>query len=300
MKVGFYIIARNKRDHVRRSVDSALAQTYQPLTVYLSDQGSTDGTRQILDEYKATYRGPHTIERIDAPADVPFSMVGLNRHFNFMMDNSDADLMLLQSADDYSDPERTAETVKVYERCRPSYIGTRIRVETPDGTGELRTTAFGRAGFVSGADTLQHRIGGSVTCALDREFWQRVRPITDLQLIDISLPFLAAQDRGFYVMPEVLAAYVEHVGLQNAGLGNQMLAVRDDEARQRQMHELMVCEVTTGLVGTLQLFAEGRFTYKVPGDELALLRMIVQQAVDWSVARRNLHSAGLPPIGREA
>lgn len=300
MKVGFYILARDKKDHVRRSVDSALAQTYQPLTIYLSDQGSTDGTTEILDEYKATYRGPHTIERLNAPADVPFSMVGLNRHFNYMMDNSDADLMLLQSADDYSDPERTAETVKVYQRCRPSYIGNRVRVETPDGSGELRTTAYGGGGFVSGADSLLHHIGGSVTCALDRDFWNRVRPISDLQLIDVSLPFVAAQDRGLYVMPEVLSAYVEHPSPHNAGLGNQMLAIGDNEARQRQMHELMVCEVTTGLVGTLQLFAEGRFTYKVPGDEVALLRRIVQQAVDWSVARRNLHSAGLPPIGREA
>src|SRR5690242_272820 len=107
MKVGFYIMVRDKKDHIRRSVESAFAQTYEPLTIYLSDQGSTDGTTQILDEMAAEYKGPHEVVRLNAPCDVPFSMVGLTRHFNWVVFNTDADLILIQSGDDYSDPART-------------------------------------------------------------------------------------------------------------------------------------------------------------------------------------------------
>lgn len=299
MKVGFYIMARNKAQHVRRAVDSALAQTY-PVTVYLSDQGSTDGTMEILDEYKATYSGPHTIERLNAPADVPPSMVGLNRHFCYMLDNSDADLMIIQSADDYSDPERTEETVKVYEQHRPAYIGTRIRVETPDGRGEVRTPAFSGNGFVTGAETIEKKIGGSVAHAFDREFWNLVKPVTELMLLDVTLPFIATQDRGFYVIPKLLAAYILHADEKNTGLGGKYLAVARNEAKRRQMEELLICEVTTGLIGTLQPFVEGKFKFKDPADEAALKRLILQRSVDWAIARRNLHAVGLRPIGREA
>jgi hypothetical protein len=299
-KIGFYILARNKKAHIRRAVDSVLAQTYSPLTIYLSDQGSTDGTKEILDEYKATYKGPHEIVRLNAPADVPVSMVGLNRHFNYMIDNSDADLIQIMSADDYSDPERTSKTVAIWEKYNCSYIGTRIRVERPDGSGELRTPAFTSNGFVTGAQCLEQKIGGSVAHAFDREFWNKIRPVSELMLVDVSLPFFATQDRGFYVIPEMLAAYVEHVSVENTGLGGQFLAVAHDQAKKRQMHELMVCEVTTSLVGTLQLFAEGKMKYKDPRDEAALMRMIVQRAVDWAIARRNLHAVSLRPIGREA
>ena len=42
----------NKKEYLRKCIDSILAQTYTYLEVILVDDGSTDGSSEILDEYE--------------------------------------------------------------------------------------------------------------------------------------------------------------------------------------------------------------------------------------------------------
>jgi glycosyltransferase involved in cell wall biosynthesis len=46
----------NAARYVARAVDSALAQTYSPVEVIVVDDGSTDNTAQVLDQYKSNIR----------------------------------------------------------------------------------------------------------------------------------------------------------------------------------------------------------------------------------------------------
>lgn len=57
MKITALIPAYNVEEYIRRSIDSALNQTFKPFEIIVIDDGSTDGTRNIVESYgdKVTY-----------------------------------------------------------------------------------------------------------------------------------------------------------------------------------------------------------------------------------------------------
>lgn len=50
-KVSVIIPAYNRESYIRQTVDSVLGQTYQNIELIVVDDGSSDGTRQILEQY---------------------------------------------------------------------------------------------------------------------------------------------------------------------------------------------------------------------------------------------------------
>src|ERR687898_2060785 len=59
--VTFMVFAYNHEQFVREAVRGALAQTYSPLEIVISDDCSQDRTFEIIEEEVAGYDGPHKI-----------------------------------------------------------------------------------------------------------------------------------------------------------------------------------------------------------------------------------------------
>lgn len=55
------IISYNQEKFIREAVESALAQTYSPMEVVISDDTSSDSTFDIIKDIAASYVGPHKI-----------------------------------------------------------------------------------------------------------------------------------------------------------------------------------------------------------------------------------------------
>lgn len=53
--ISVIVPAYNLKDYISRTLDSILAQTYKQLEVIVVDDGSTDGTAAVLDEYAAVH-----------------------------------------------------------------------------------------------------------------------------------------------------------------------------------------------------------------------------------------------------
>ena len=57
----FALIAYNQENFVEEAISGALSQTYQPLQIVLSDDGSTDRTFELMKRAAQEYSGPHDV-----------------------------------------------------------------------------------------------------------------------------------------------------------------------------------------------------------------------------------------------
>jgi hypothetical protein len=57
MKISVYITSYNQKGYLQEALDSVLAQTVQPYEVIVIDDGSTDGSRDLIGSYAARHEG---------------------------------------------------------------------------------------------------------------------------------------------------------------------------------------------------------------------------------------------------
>ncbi len=102
----FTVFAYNQEAYVAEAVRGALAQTYRPLQVILSDDASTDRTFEVMVE-----------EAQACPADIQLvlnrneSNAGIANHINKVIGMCDGEYVVLSAGDDVSLPQRTAVSI---------------------------------------------------------------------------------------------------------------------------------------------------------------------------------------------
>lgn len=240
VKVAYVIFTRDKAHlapHLERCVRSAFAQTYGPLEVVLSDQGSTDGTREILDRLAAEYSGPHRVRVLSCPDTALRGMAGMNAHLDWLHATLDADIIVPSASDDYADPERTAVLMEAFERTGADMVGAAMHFARP-GEAPHGRSAWAREGWVDVRVCVEHKVGGSCAAAWRRELWQRVSPVPVLAGNDVFLPPLACALGGFWYVNRPLYTYVQHADPRNTGLEGVILALPEAERRPVDEHRL--------------------------------------------------------------
>lgn len=105
--VSFILFAYKQEKFVSEAVDSALAQTYCPLEIILSDDCSPDATFAIMQERAACYRGPHKVVLLRNEVNL-----GLAAHINQAFSRATGDIVIMAAGDDISVPERTSWIVR--------------------------------------------------------------------------------------------------------------------------------------------------------------------------------------------
>ena len=100
--VTFAVIAYNQERFIREAVEGAFAQTYSPLEIILSDDGSSDKTFDVMQALVAKYDGPHHVM-----LNRNSKNLGLAGHVNHIMERATGDIIVLAAGDDISRPERT-------------------------------------------------------------------------------------------------------------------------------------------------------------------------------------------------
>lgn len=119
----FMIGAYNHERFIAEAVQGAFSQTYSPLEIILSDDGSRDRTFQIMKEMAASYRGPH---KIILNRNEP--NVGLAAHVNRIMELAQGELVVASAGDDVSLPERAAVLFAAWDSTgrRAAYLHSRV------------------------------------------------------------------------------------------------------------------------------------------------------------------------------
>ncbi|EFA23927.1 glycosyltransferase, group 2 family protein [Bifidobacterium gallicum DSM 20093 = LMG 11596] len=91
----------NAADHLARTIDSVLAQTYPSIELVLIDDGSTDDSPAIVDEYAARLGTQHCVAVHQANA-------GAAQARNAGLDAATGDLIMWLDADDWMEPDWVA------------------------------------------------------------------------------------------------------------------------------------------------------------------------------------------------
>lgn len=107
--VTFALFAYNQEKYIREAVTGALAQTYEPLEIILSDDCSTDRTFKIIQEMAEAYRGPHRVTVKSAEINR-----GLAGHVNAVLANSQGEIVVVAAGDDISSEDRVSETTRLF------------------------------------------------------------------------------------------------------------------------------------------------------------------------------------------
>ena len=276
------------------AVDSALRQTYSPLEIVLSDQGSTDRTFDVITDFASRYDGPNKVSVMKCRDTEAKGMAGLNRHIDCIMKNVDADVFIFNSADDWSHPDRTARVVKAFEDHDPDYVGTMVEFMSEDKVSEGFSLYPHESKFVTVKEIIENRIGGSFSCSWSRSFYERFGPIPGAVGPDTYLPPLAAFGKGYYALAEVLHVYFKHQDPENTGFWGMFESMKTDDEKAR-VSEVEFWQIAAGLKAVMD--KTDRLGIKVDDESgQALMSAFISRVSGWVEIRHQLGLRKIPPM----
>lgn len=227
-KAAMIVYARNKEKFVERAVKSCLDQT-EPIEILLSDQASTDRTYEIMKGMVDAYTGRHTVKLLKCPLEGRPGMAAMNGHISWLMTQTQADIVMFCSADDWNLPARSKIVLSAYEKHRPAMVNTYMNFRGPNNEDMGRTGFPVTDGFVATADVIPKMVGGSTCPAMDREFFFRMKGLKGDITSDVYFAYLATLDKGLYVSTKPGYVHVMHADANNAGLGGRERACADEQ-----------------------------------------------------------------------
>lgn len=125
----FALLAFNQEAFIAEAVRDALAQTWSPLEIILSDDCSGDRTFEIMQELVAAHQGPHRVKLNRNPRNL-----GIGAHVNRAMELAEGELIVMAAGDDLSEPQRVATLARRWlEAGRPAGLCSRASVIDGDG-----------------------------------------------------------------------------------------------------------------------------------------------------------------------
>lgn len=293
-KYALLLTTRNKVVHTQAAVKSMFMQAGEPIEILLSDSGSTDGTAQILDHMAASYSGPHTVRRLNCPCASSPGMAGLNNHINWGMTQTDADVVMQLSGDDYDLAQRAQLTREAFEAHNPSMVlGAMYYVD--EGMHYLGETPWpGENGWCKVEEMYPRFIGGSTCQAWTREFFEKVGPLSGVGSPDVVLPFLACLDKGAYYLHTRMHCYRKVISEQNVGLEGIHGCYSEGDPRRLQYEELIHFQVMAGHYAALmKMDAAGLRTETAVN---ALAAAILDRSAGWANIRQRMSFEGIPPL----
>jgi glycosyltransferase involved in cell wall biosynthesis len=106
-RVAVIIPCYNREQYIRETVESALSQTYPNLEVVTVDDGSTDGTRKILEDYSGRIRIMVHPGRVNK---------GQSASINLAMRSTDSEYVAILDSDDVWAPTKIERQAEILEK----------------------------------------------------------------------------------------------------------------------------------------------------------------------------------------
>ena len=204
--VSMLLIAYQQPDTVARAIRGALAQTYSPLEIVISDDASNDNTFAAMQAAVAGYAGPHRIVLNRNPHNL-----GIGAHLSYLVGRSKGELLFVAAGDDVSLPQRCETVARAWlsHGRRPDLIASALF--DMDGGGAMHATIVPSElqRYRSVKDWLDEPpfVVGAAH-AWTRRLFDRFGPLpAGVVAEDLIMVFRAIGSGGAITLPEALVGY---------------------------------------------------------------------------------------------
>jgi glycosyltransferase involved in cell wall biosynthesis len=209
--VTLVLYAYEEERFIREAIASVFSQTYSPLEIMLSDDGSTDATFQIMQEAAAAYHGPHTI-LLNRNA----TNTGIGSQINAAWHKGSGELIVLANGDDISLPHRVERIVEAWRSSgrRAAAIASSYEIMDSRGTRTGRVVTV-QEDFSDLALSTYRRFGGpgAVSLCVSRACFERFGPLAaNLILEDGPMNLRSTLTGEWRFIDEPLVLYRIHDG----------------------------------------------------------------------------------------
>lgn len=116
------LFAYNQEAFIKEAVASVLAQTYRPVEIIISDDASTDATRQRITEALRKVPAGISVVRLDHTHNL-----GLAGAINQIPKVAQGRVLIFFAGDDISEPDRVARTMAAFANPEVSFVHSSIR-----------------------------------------------------------------------------------------------------------------------------------------------------------------------------
>lgn len=211
------------------ALDSLLAQTYQGFKVIMCDDGSTDNTVEVAQQYVDRYPDKFILIRNERN-------MGLNFTLNHCLKYADTEYIARMDGDDISLPKRFEKEVNFLDR-HPDYSWVSSPMIHFDENGEF-IRGMGGYAPINGIDFLNGRTYCHAPVMMRREAYEAVEGYT------VSKYLLRLEDQHLWLKLHML-------GLKGYNLTECLYMMRDDRnatarrdyvtRRNEMLHRLRIC-----------------------------------------------------------
>ena len=282
---------------VREAIHGALAQTWSPLEIVISDDASTDDTWAQIGAAVAGYAGPHRIVLNRNAVNL-----GIGAHLTHVVGLSHGEMLFIAAGDDVSLPQRCERVMREWlvRDCRPDLIATALTDIDAEGRthGTLHPTDLST--YRNAADWLArppYVVGAAQ--AWTRRVFERYGPLpAGVVGEDLIMVFRAIGAGGAFTLAEPLVKY------RRGGVSRRVRnlsahdvvrrAVKSSGAALAELPQLLADALTMGQLPTVQptlerQLARARFVhalFAVTGFAPKLRLVLSAGGVPWGARLR--------------
>ena len=249
-KVQILLSTYNGERYLKAQLDSFVAQTiFQNVSVLIRDDGSTDGTATILQEYKRKYG--FCVEY--------GSNIGTTRSYLWLLEHSDdtCEFFAFSDQDDVWLPEKLEKEfaeMQTMDSTRPRLVSTYSEIVDKNLSHQGSSISIARG--VSFFNAMVQNVCPGHTQLLDRKLRNAVQKSTEpdaILVVDWWVYLIASGLGSVKILPEVTVLHRQH---GNNTVGYATSPVRQFVTRLRRLHGKTAAAMTRQLKAFYRCYGE--------------------------------------------
>ncbi len=220
------LIAFNQEATIAEAIAGALAQTWSPLEIIVSDDASVDDTFSQMQAALAGYRGPHRVVLNRNPVNL-----GIGAHLSQLVAMSRGELLFVTAGDDVSLPQRCERVIEAWLASgkRLDLIASALVDTDAAGPDHATIVPSDLATYRNAADLIAHppHVVGAAQ-AWTRRVFDHFGPLpAGVVAEDLIMVFRAVVSGGALTLAEPLVRY------RRGGLSRKRRALSAEQVIER-------------------------------------------------------------------